>query len=66
VENAGRDEVENMFLAVRYQGVAGVVSALESDDKVGLLGKQIDDFAFTLIAPLGAYNDNVRHVFFFP
>jgi hypothetical protein len=33
--------------------VAGVVAALEADDDIGVAGKQIDDLAFTLVAPLG-------------
>ena len=66
VQNSGRDEVEDVLSPHSHQGVACVVSALEPDDTVGLLGQQIDNFAFTLITPLGAHNDNVRHVFFFP
>jgi len=34
--------------------VTGVVAALSADDNVRLLGQDIDDFAFALIAPLGA------------
>jgi hypothetical protein len=36
--------------------VAGVVSALITDDDVEPLGEQIDNLAFTFVAPLGAYD----------
>jgi hypothetical protein len=43
--------------------MAGVVAALEADDDIGVLGKQIDDLAFTFIAPLGADDCDVGHIF---
>ena len=42
------------FLAVDDERVARVVAALEPDDGLSALGKEIYDRALTLIAPLGA------------
>ncbi|MNC94513.1 hypothetical protein D3C83_113870 [compost metagenome] len=53
VEGAGRDQMQDRFLAVDHQRMAGVVAALKADDDIGVAGKQIDDLAFTLVAPLG-------------
>ena len=35
------------------------MSALEPDDAVDVLGQPVDDLAFSLVAPLGADDDNV-------
>jgi hypothetical protein len=55
-----------MLPAVNHQRVPCVVSALEPDDEVRLVCKQIYDLALSLIAPLSAYYDYVRHIFSFP
>ncbi len=47
-------QVQLPGLAVPDDRVAGVVAALEADDRVGLLGEQVGDLALALIAPLGA------------
>jgi hypothetical protein len=41
--------------------MAGIVSALEADDDVGLLREPIDNLAFALVAPLGADHDDICH-----
>ena len=48
---------KNEFLAVDDDGVAGIVSAGIARHDGEVLGKDVDDFAFALIAPLGAYDD---------
>jgi hypothetical protein len=53
-QDAGGDQVQDGFLALDDQGVAGVVTALEAHYGTGLVGQQIDDFAFAFVAPLGA------------
>ena len=53
VERAGRDQVEDGLLAVDHQRVAGVVAALEANDDIGVVSKQIDDLALALVTPLG-------------
>jgi hypothetical protein len=47
--------VEDIFLVANENGVAGVVAALGPDDDFHRLGQHVNDFAFALIAPLGAY-----------
>ncbi|OPZ46035.1 MAG: hypothetical protein BWY94_00927 [Actinobacteria bacterium ADurb.BinA094] len=61
VQDARRDEVELELLAVADDGVAGVVAALEARHHVGLLGQQVRDLAFALVAPLGADHDGTGH-----
>ena len=46
--------MEDGLLAVDHQRVAGVVAALKADDDIGVVGKQIDDLALTLVTPLRA------------
>ena len=60
-QNAGRDEMQNEFFTAVNDGVAGVVAALTADDDVGVLGKNVDDFAFAFIAPLRADQNRVCH-----
>jgi hypothetical protein len=54
--------VENGFLPVHHQGVAGIVAALKAHDYIGVLGKKIDDLPFALVSPLGAYDRDVGHL----
>ena len=53
MERAGRHQVQNGFLAVYDQGVAGVVTALIAHDDIGVVGKKIDDLTLAFVAPLG-------------
>ena len=53
-QNAGRDQVQDIFLFADENRVPGVVAALGADDDVRLFGQDIDNFAFAFIAPLGA------------
>ena len=41
--------------------MTGVVAALITDDDIRVLGKQIDNFAFSFIAPLSADDCYVCH-----
>ena len=52
---------DKLFSANNH-GMAGVVSTLESDDQIGVLGQQINNFAFTLVTPLGTNDHYIRHV----
>ena len=52
------------FHAVDDECVAGIVSALAAHHALRKLGQPIDQFAFTLIAPLGAYDDDMTSVLF--
>ena len=43
-------------------GMAGIVPALKADDKVGLLGKEINNTPLAFISPLGTDNRRDRHI----
>lgn len=60
-EDAGGDEVEDVFFAFDEDGVTGVVAAGATDDDIGVFGEDVDNLAFTFIAPLGAYQNCVGH-----
>jgi hypothetical protein len=49
------------LLAFDNHGMTGIVSALKPNHKVGVLGQQVDDLAFALIAPLGANDYKIGH-----
>src|SRR5262249_60270683 len=38
-----------------------VVAAMVTDHHLGVLGEQVDDLALSLVAPLGSYDNDVRH-----
>ena len=61
-ENATGDGVEDVFLAVKNQRVSGVRTALKTCDDVVLRGEDIDNFAFSFIAPLEAQEHIYLHV----
>jgi hypothetical protein len=58
--------MEDVLLPVDDQSVPCVVSALESDNEIRPLRKQIDNLALSLIAPLGAYYNYFSHFLVFP
>jgi len=39
----------------------GVMPALKTRNHIGPLGEPVDDFAFTFVTPLGAYDNNIGH-----
>ena len=59
--DAGGQERQLVDLAADDERVAGIVTALEPHDDVGLLGQPVDDLALALVAPLGAHDNHVRH-----
>src|SRR4029079_18139828 len=60
VQDAGRDEVQDVLLAAHVDGVAGVVTALIAGHHVEPRRHQIDDLALAFIAPLGAQHCDVH------
>ena len=62
--NARRQQGKLVSHAIHDQSVSCVVSALESHDDIGFFAHQIDDFAFSFIAPLGAYDYDIGHFCF--
>ena len=59
--DAGGKQRQLVGLAVDHQRVAGVMAALKPHDDVGADRQPIDDLAFSLVAPLGADNDDIGH-----
>ena len=55
------NQLQNELLLADEDRVPGVVAALIARHNIEALGKQIDDFAFALVAPLRAQNDYVAH-----
>ena len=43
--------------------MAGIVAALEADDHVGAARQPVDDLALAFVAPLGADDGHIGHVF---
>src|SRR5690606_31798005 len=61
-EDARRDEVQGELVAVReYDRVAGVVTALVSDNPVDLAAEQVGGLPFALVAPLGSDKHDRGH-----
>lgn len=52
--------MQDEFAAFLDDGMPCVVAALISHDNLGILGENVYDLTFTLIAPLSAYNDGVQ------
>ena len=52
MQNARRDEVQDVFLVANLNRVARVVAALIAHHHVGLLGQHVDDLALALVTPL--------------
>lgn len=50
-----------MFLAVNDQGMPGIVAALEPNDNVRPLRKEIDYFALAFVTPLRADDHHICH-----
>ena len=60
-QDAARNQLEDEFFFADEDRVARIVSALIARDDIEPFGEEIDDFAFTLIAPLRAEDDYVSH-----
>ena len=48
-------------LAPHHHRVAGIVAALRAHHPIHALGQHVNNFAFALIAPLGANQNGVGH-----
>ena len=60
-QHAGGKEREFVGFAVADDGVTGIGAAVVADDQVVLFGEEIDDFAFSLVAPLQADDTGAGH-----
>ena len=54
--------MELIRFAVAYHGVSGVAAARRANYVVRRFGKNVDDFALALVAPLSAYQCDCIHV----
>src|SRR6185369_4087593 len=62
MHDSGGQQVQHKRLIADLDRVAGVVTALITSDDVETLSEQIDNLAFTFVAPLGANDCNYfRH-----
>ena len=59
--HAGRQQRQLVGYAVDDERMAGVMTALEANDDVGLLRQPIDDLALAFVAPLRADHHHIRH-----
>jgi hypothetical protein len=53
--------MQNVFLSAMNNSMAGVVTALASDNDIGVGGKDVDDLSLPFIAPLRADQDRIGH-----
>ena len=63
-ENTGGKKMQNCLLTIDDHRVAGIVAALEADNKIYIGGQKVDDFSFAFVAPLGTYHDITCHIRF--
>ena len=56
--------MQHIFLLPDVNGVPGVVAALGAHHDVRIVGEDVDNLAFTFIAPLGAYQNRIGHKLF--
>src|ERR1039457_5574998 len=60
-QNAARDQFEDELLLADENRVARIVATLIARHNIEAFGEEIDDLAFTLVAPLCAEDDYVSH-----
>ena len=59
MERAGRHQVQNRLFAVHHQGVTGVVSPLESNDRLRVVGQPVHDLTLAFVSPLGSHHHHM-------
>ena len=55
--------MEDEFLLPELHRVSGVVTAVVAGGHLDSAREPVDDLTFPLVAPLGPYDDDVRHFF---
>ena len=55
----GGNQIEFVHLVADHQRVTGIVTALKTNDTLGMISQPVYDLALTLIAPLGAHHHDV-------
>ena len=52
-------------LTVHFDGMPGIVAALETHDDIAVRSQHVNDFSLSFVAPLGADNNGIGHIFTF-
>jgi hypothetical protein len=65
VQDTTRNEVQNIFLVAHYHSVASVRASLETNYNIRFLGEEINNLAFSFIAPLGSNQYCIHGIFLF-
>ena len=60
-EDARGQQVKGVLLVANDHGVAGIVAAVELDHVVDTAGQEVGGLALTLVAPLGAHENDCWH-----
>ena len=60
-EDAGGNQVEDIFLVTIDNGVARIVAPLTANHNIDPSGQDIDDLPFAFVSPLGAYKNCICH-----
>src|ERR1044072_2154394 len=63
MEQRRRDQLEFERLSTRDHGVTGIIATRVAYDHIGLAPEYIHELAFSLVAPLGADDNQSRHTF---
>ena len=58
-QNAGRNQAQHGFLAIHHQGMARIVTTLETYHSTCVVGQPVNDLALAFITPLGTDHDNI-------
>ena len=58
MQNAGREQIQDIFSIFRDDGVSGIIAALIADDNIRLLCGEVDDPSFSFIAPVDSGNSS--------
>ena len=62
LENSGRHQMADKLFAINHHGMAGIVSALKTDDRPCIGGQKVNDLSLALIAPLGTDDYNISQL----
>ena len=62
-EDAGGNEVEHVALTADFNGVSGVVAALEANHHIDVTGEHVDELSLAFVTPLGPDQNINRHIF---
>lgn len=61
VEDAGWDNMKNIFLPFNNEGMSGIISALEPNNIICMISQQINNLSFSFVTPLGSNHHDTGH-----